>query len=496
MKKILKSVLKGVNILKIIGDTEYSYGKLINGIYINSKNVKYNTIFVANKGINTNGNFFIEEAICNGANVIICEKPPVFIHKNITYIIVNDSTEALGIISSNYYNNPTNKINLIGITGTNGKTTVAVILHKLFSFLGEKNVLISTIGIRILSNEYSTEYTTPNIIDINKYLYLSIKKGCKYAFMEVSSHGIHQKRIFGLFFKGAVFTNITHDHLDYHKSFNNYLSIKKNFFNKLSKKSFSIINIDDKNYSKIIKDSINKIYFYGIKNKNSDFKLKILNKSFDGTKIIIDNNKININLIGTFNAYNILASYATSVLLGIDKKIILKNLSLLNPIVGRFDQYISKCGKRIIIDYAHNPNGLKNIIDSVREIIKNINTNLICVIGCGGNRDVTKRSKMGKIIYEKCDISIFTSDNPRIENPSNIIMDMKKLISNKHKKSSIITIINRKKAINNAIKLSNKGDIILIMGKGHENYQEIKGIRYPFNDMDIVKNFFRKKNDY
>ncbi|WP_185878088.1 UDP-N-acetylmuramoyl-L-alanyl-D-glutamate--2,6-diaminopimelate ligase [Blattabacterium cuenoti] len=492
MKKTLKYVLNGVNILNIIGKYD---NKSINGICINSKNVKSNTIFIANKGINTNGNLFIKQAIYNGASVIVCEKHPLFIYKNITYVIVHDSKEALGIISSNFYNNPTKKINLIGITGTNGKTSVAVILHQLFSNLGEKNILISTIGIKISSKIYYTEYTTPNIIEINKYLNLSIKKGCKYAFMEVSSHGIDQKRISGLFFKVGIFTNITHDHLDYHKSFNDYLFVKQQFFNQLTKKSFSIINIDDKNYSKIIEGSVNKIYFYGINNKNADFKIKILNKSFNGTKILINNkNKININFIGKFNAYNVLASYAASVLLGMNYKIILKNLSLLHPVMGRCEQYVSKCGKRIIIDYAHNPNGLKNVINSIKEIIKNININLICVIGCGGNRDISKRSIMGKIVNEMCNISIFTSDNPRKENPLNIIMDMKKLLSIKEKKS-IITFIDRKTAIHYAIKLSNKGDIILIMGKGHENFQEINGINYPFNDMKIVKNFLEKNND-
>ncbi|WP_185865210.1 UDP-N-acetylmuramoyl-L-alanyl-D-glutamate--2,6-diaminopimelate ligase [Blattabacterium cuenoti] len=489
MVKTLKEVLKNVNILKIIGDNNLF--KKVNGIFINSKLIDNNSIFIAKKGKKIDGHSFIQEAIQKGGDTIICETIPNYICKNITYIIVLNSVKALGYIAANFYDNPSKKIQLIGITGTNGKTSTAMILHKVFLEMGEKNILISTIGIRILYDKYPVKNTTPDIIDINKYLNLSLKKGCKYAFMEVSSHGIDQKRIFGLLFKGGIFTNITHDHLDYHKSFCNYLSIKKQFFDELPNNSFSLINIDDKNYSKIIKDTSSKIYFYGLK-KKSDFKIKVLKKSINGSLLKIDKEKIYINLIGKFNIYNILASYATSILLGINKKKILKKLSKINPIIGRFEHFTSRSGVHIIVDYAHNPNGLKNIFDSINDVFYNnkIQRKLICVIGCGGNRDIEKRPIMGKMVYETCDISIFTSDNPRNEDPNNILMDMKNFLSH-IKNDPILTFIDRKKAIQYAIKIAKKNDIIVIVGKGHENYQEIKGKFYPFNDMDIAKsNFF------
>ncbi|WP_185855711.1 UDP-N-acetylmuramoyl-L-alanyl-D-glutamate--2,6-diaminopimelate ligase [Blattabacterium cuenoti] len=489
MKKTLKNVFKNVTILKKIG---FISNKFIVGIYIHSNNVKKNSMFFAKKGEITDGHEFINEAIKRGANTIVCEKIPICINKNITYILVKNTIVSLGIISSNFYDNPTKKIKLIGITGTNGKTSIATILHQLFYKMGEDNILISTIEIRILSNKYKTIHTTPNIIDINKYLYLGIKKKCKYAFIEVSSHGIDQKRIYGLLFKGGVFTNITHDHLDYHKSFHHYLFTKKFFFNSLPNKSFALINCDDKHYDKIIKEISAKLYSYGLK-KNADFNAKILQTNFYGSSILINGHKIFTSLIGKFNVYNILASYATSILLGKKKDEILKIINEIKPVNGRFEQFLSNSGIRVIVDYAHNPNGLKTIIKSIKEIKKK-NVRLICVIGCGGNRDVIKRSLMGKIVYEECDISIFTSDNPREEDPYKIFMDMKNFSSYIEKKP-ILTILSRKKAIKTAIKIANKNKkyIILIAGKGHENYQEIKGSRYPFNDIKIIKNFLNKK---
>ncbi|WP_185872434.1 UDP-N-acetylmuramoyl-L-alanyl-D-glutamate--2,6-diaminopimelate ligase [Blattabacterium cuenoti] len=485
MKKKLKDILKKVNILKII---DKNPSKLIEGISISSKEIQKNMIFVAQKGKIQDGHQFIIDAIKNGANTIVCEKIIYPIYKYITYVLVEDSINALGIISSNFYDNPTKKIKLIGITGTNGKTSVATILHQIFSRIGEKNILISTIGIKILYKKYPTTHTTPNIIEINKYLKLSICKGCKYAFMEVSSHGIHQKRISGLLFQGGVFTNITHDHLDYHESFDHYLSTKKIFFENLPKQSFALINSDDKNSHKIIKNILSKIYFYGLK-KKTNFKIKILKKSIHGSLLFIDGHKIFTNLIGTFNVYNLLASYATGILLGKKKDDLIKEIKNIKPIRGRFEQFVSKSGIRVIVDYAHNPNGLKSVLNTLNKI-KNNDCKLICIIGCGGNRDIKKRSLMGKIVYEKCDISIFTSDNPREEDMEKILIDMKNFKSNLNKKS-IITFINRKKAIETAIQIAKKKDIILIAGKGHENYQEIKGIRFPFNDMKIAKNLLK-----
>ncbi|WP_185868696.1 UDP-N-acetylmuramoyl-L-alanyl-D-glutamate--2,6-diaminopimelate ligase [Blattabacterium cuenoti] len=483
MKKSLRLVLKNVNILKKIGTCEDKY---VFGISIHSNMVKKNMIFVAIQGKKIDGHIFIIDAIRKGANTIVCEQLPLHIHLNVMYVLVLDSIEALGMISSNFYENPTKKIKLIGITGTNGKTSVAFLLHKLFSKMGEKNILISTIGIKILSKEYETIHTTPNIIEINKYLYLSIKKQCKYAFMEVSSHGIHQKRISRLFFQGGVFTNITHDHLDYHISFDHYLLTKTLFFKNLSKNSFALINYDDVHASHFKKDISAKIYSYGLKN-HYDFHVKILHQDFHGTQLLIDKHPILIQLIGKFNAYNILSSYAVSILLGIEKHKILKILQEISSIKGRFEQFESYSGIRIIVDYAHNPNGLEEVLTTIEKMKQN-DEKLICVIGCGGNRDKKKRSLMGKIAYEKCDVSIFTSDNPREEDPNEIIKDMKNFQSCV-KNHSILTIVNRRIAIKKAIQIANKKDVVLIAGKGHENYQEIKGHRYAFNDMNVAKEF-------
>ncbi|WP_185851784.1 UDP-N-acetylmuramoyl-L-alanyl-D-glutamate--2,6-diaminopimelate ligase [Blattabacterium cuenoti] len=487
MKKKLKHLLEKVNVLEIIGDSL----KWIEGISMNSKTVKKNMIFVANKGKRIDGHQFIMEAIQKGATAIICEKKPFLLHKSVTYILVPNSTDSLGVISSNFYDHPTKKIKLVGITGTNGKTSVATILHHLFYKMGEKSILISTMGIKILLEEFYTIYphTTPNIIEINKYLNLSIQKKCKYAFMEVSSHGIHQKRISGLLFTGGVFTNITHDHLDYHKSFENYLSTKRDFFEKfLHKNSFALINSDDKNSHKIIRNVLSKTYFYGVK-KKADYNIEILEKNIHGNNLMINGQTFFTRLIGEFNVYNLLASYATAMLLGKKEHEILKIIKTIQPIKGRFEQFVSHSERRIIVDYAHNPDGLKNVLNTIKKMKKQYEK-LICVIGCGGNRDRKKRSLMGKRVYETCDISIFTSDNPREEDPNQILKDMKKFRSYL-KKSAIITVINRKKAIQTAIQISKKKDIILIAGKGHENYQEIKGKRYPFDDMQIVKTLLK-----
>ncbi|WP_185871299.1 UDP-N-acetylmuramoyl-L-alanyl-D-glutamate--2,6-diaminopimelate ligase [Blattabacterium cuenoti] len=487
MKKMLRDVLKKVSILKIIGiDTVF-----IEGIAISSKEVNKNMIFVAKNGENTDGHKFIVDAIEKGANTILCEVIPVNNrYENVTYVSVTDSMIALGIISSNFYDHPTKKIKLIGVTGTNGKTSVVNILHQLFNSMGKKSILISTVGIVIISKKYPTTHTTPNIIDINKYLNLSIKKGCEYAFMEVSSHGIYQKRIFGLLFIGGIFTNITHDHLDYHKNFNNYLSTKKSFFESLSKESFALINSDDKNSKNIIKNILAKTFFYGLK-KDVDFKIKILENSINGIKLLINGKKAYTKLIGEFNVYNILASYATSILLLGEKQNnkIIETIKSIKPIKGRFEQFSSKSGIKIIVDYAHNPDALNTIFNAIKKIKKNENR-LICVIGCGGDRDKKKRSLMGKLVYEKCNVSIFTSDNPRNEDPEKILIDMKNFKS--YLKKNILTFVSRKKAIETAIKIAKKKDIILIAGKGHEIFQEVKGKYYPFDDMKIAKEILRK----
>ncbi|WP_185860115.1 UDP-N-acetylmuramoyl-L-alanyl-D-glutamate--2,6-diaminopimelate ligase [Blattabacterium cuenoti] len=485
MKKILKYLIKKVHVLEIIGNDQ----KWIRGISICSQFAGTDTIFVAKKGKKTDGHKFITDAIQKGANTVVCEKKPVLIHKDITYVIVKNSMDALGTISSNFYDHPTKKIKLVGITGTNGKTSVASILHDLFYQMGEKSILISTMGIKIISQEFPTIHTTPNIVDINKYLNLSIQKGCKYAFMEVSSHGIHQKRIAGLLFTGGVLTNITHDHLDYHKSFEDYLSTKKSFFESvLPKNAFALINYDDPNSHKIRKNVLAKTYFYGLK-KKADYRIRIMKKNIHGNQLLIDGHKFFTFLIGEFNVYNLLAGYATAILLGKKKEEVLQKLKTIQPIKGRFEQFISYSGIRIIVDYAHNPDGINNLLKTIQEINKQ-DGRLICIIGCGGNRDKKKRSLMGQIVYETCDLSIFTSDNPREEDPEKILIDMKNFKSYLKNKEDILTIVNRKEAIQTAIQMAREKDIIVIAGKGHENYQEIQGKRYPFDDMKIAKTLF------
>ncbi|WP_185882600.1 UDP-N-acetylmuramoyl-L-alanyl-D-glutamate--2,6-diaminopimelate ligase [Blattabacterium cuenoti] len=492
MKKSLQFILKNIPVLKIIGNDN----KFIEGMSTSSKSIKNNMIFIAYKGQTKNGHNFIEEAIKKGATVIICEKiHRCLINHEITYVLVKKAIDILGNLASNYYDNPTKKIKLIGITGTNGKTTVSSILYQLFFHLGEKPLLISTTGIIILDKKLETIHTTPNIIDINKYLHLSIKKGCKYAFMEVSSHGIHQNRINGLSFFGGIFTNITHDHLDYHKSFNNYLYIKKTFFEKcLTRHSFALINADDQ-YSHIITQNLlAKLYFYGIIHQYN-CKIEIINQTFYGNLLMINGYRFMFPLIGKFNVYNLLASYRTAAILLEDEdkeSIILKNLKNIIPIQGRCEQFITYSGIHIIVDYAHNPNGLKNLLISVNNL-KSKTSKLLCIIGCGGNRDKTKRPLMGKIVYNMCDISIFTSDNPRNEDPEEILHDMKKFILFTIKQKVLFTIVDRKQAIKYAIKIAKTKDIILILGKGHENYQEIKGNRYPFNDMIVAKQLLTNK---
>ncbi|WGH27486.1 MAG: UDP-N-acetylmuramoyl-L-alanyl-D-glutamate--2,6-diaminopimelate ligase [Candidatus Bostrichicola ureolyticus] len=485
--KLLKDLLQKVSIKEIKGIITKKVKKLC----INHLNVVDNSIFAAICGNKFDGHNFIINAIKKGANTIICEKFPNEINKNITYILVNNTSEAIGIISSNFFDNPSEKINIIGITGTDGKTTIASMLYELFKKLGEKVALISTINIKIINYKFLTKNTTPDVITINHILYLAIKKGCKYAFIEVSSHGIFQKRIFGLNFKLGIFTNITHDHINYHKNFNNYFLIKKLFFDSLSKKSFALINADDKYSSIILKNSNANKYSYALKNNKSTYKAKIIKKNFSYTELLLNNNFLKTKLIGEYNTYNLLAIYGTAnLLLKINEDKIIKIMSTLRPIKGRFEQFLYK-KIRIIIDYAHTPNAISNVLETIQEL-KNNNNKLICVIGCGGNRDIEKRPIMASIAYNKSDLVILTSDNPREENPQNIINDMMKNLKIKNFKKKLFSIIDRKKAIENAIFFSKKGDIILIAGKGHEKYQEINGKRYYFNEKKLSKKFLKK----
>ncbi len=481
--KNLNSILENTFYKSIIGDKNQK----INNIHFNSKAVKKNDLFIATEGLRTDGHFFIRDAIENGANTIICEKFPAILKNKITYVLVKNSLKILPIIAKNFFQNPSEKLKLIGVTGTNGKTSIATLLYRLFKKLNYKVGLISTIENFVDNKKYKSTKTTPDIISLNNLISKMVNSKCEYCFMEVSSHGIDQKRIKGLKFTGGIFTNLTHEHLDYHKNFLEYLNVKKSFFDNLPKEAFALSNLDDKNGKIILQNTKAKKFTYSLKNF-SDFKAKILENHFDSTFVQFNKKEIWIRFIGEFNIYNLLAVYACAVILGKDKLEVLKIISNLKSVNGRLETIYSKEKKiTVIIDYAHTPDALKNVLETVLKIKKK-NQNLITVIGAGGDRDKEKRSKMGKIASILSDKIILTSDNPRTENPEEIISDIKKGISNEDLKK-VISITNRREAIKTAILFSKKNDIIMIAGKGHENYQEINGVFYDFNDKEISENF-------
>ena len=483
--KLIREILYKVDIIDIIGDTSIK----INKVEFNSKLIGNDDMYVAVNGVNVDGHNFINKAIKNGSICIICENLPTEILKDVVYIKVNSSRDALSIISSNYYDNPSSKINLIGITGTNGKTTVSTLLYELYNNLGIKSGLISTIKIMIDHDIIKSNQTTPDSLAINNYLNKMVLNNVKYCFMEVSSHGIDQSRIKGLNFKGGIFTNLTHDHLDYHKNFKNYRDTKKLFFDNLTNSSFALTNNDDKNGMFMLQNTNADKFTYSL-NSVSDFKAKVLESSFDGMLLKIDNSDVWSRLIGRFNVFNILAVYSTAAILGLPKENILKGLSKLKAVNGRF-QLFKKNEINAIIDYAHTPDALESILLSINEI-KSLSNNLITVVGCGGNRDKSKRPIMGDIATSLSSKVIFTSDNPRNEDPESIIQQMINGVKDINEKK-FISITNREEAIKTACYLAESNDIILIAGKGHESYQEIKGIKIQFDDFDIVKNLLNQK---
>jgi len=486
MKKSLKDILYKVSVLEIAGPADQTISK----IAIDSRKVEKNYLFVALSGINLDGHEFIDESINKGASAIICLKFPINLKKSNTYIKVADASKALAIISGNFYDHPSKKLKLVGVTGTNGKTTITNLLFKLFNDQNKKAGLISTINIKYDTNEFESSHTTPDIITTNFFLSEMVKKNINYCFMEVSSHGISQGRIDGLDFTGAVFTNLTHDHLDYHKTFKNYRNTKKLLFDRLKKSSFSLVNNDDKNASFMLQNTISNKLGYAI-NNFADFKVKILECEFDGMLIRINNKEVWTSLLGNFNASNLLAVFSIALLLDIPETEILKGISLLKNVPGRFQTFQFDKKGLVIIDYAHTPNALENVIDTINQI-RTKNENLVTVIGCGGNRDKKKRSEMGRIASQKSDKVIFTSDNPRNENPSSIIDQMVKGVKpeDHHK---ILNIDDREMAIKTSKHISNHSDIILIAGKGHESYQEINNIKIPFDDFLIAKKYFKNQ---
>jgi UDP-N-acetylmuramoyl-L-alanyl-D-glutamate--2,6-diaminopimelate ligase len=453
--------------------------------------VESNTAFVAIKGTLSDGHDYIEKAIALGATVIVCEQFPAAIVQGITYVQVNNTNEALAYLSANFYDNPSEKIKLVGVTGTNGKTTIASLLYQLFKKAGYKVGLLSTVKIMVDTEEFKATHTTPDSLTLNYYLDQMVQEGCEFCFMEVSSHGIHQKRTAALQFAGGVFTNLSHDHLDYNNTFAEYRDLKKSFFDYLPKSAFAISNSDDKNGVVMLQNTKAKKITYALKSY-ADYKAQILENQLSGLLLKINDNEVWVKLIGSFNAYNLLAIYAVAVELGIEQFEALRLLSELESVSGRFQFIVSDSKITAIVDYAHTPDALENVLQTI-ENIRTKNEQLITVVGCGGDRDKTKRPVMANIASTLSDKAIFTSDNPRTENPEIIIQEMEKGVEPQNFKKTI-SILDRKQAIKTACQLANPNDIILIAGKGHETYQEINGVKYDFDDLQIVTELLQQLN--
>ncbi len=480
MKKSISNILQRISLKKVIGSLDAN----IKHLSFDSRDIQEHTLFVAIKGEQVDGHSFINQVIEKRCHAVVCSKLPNDIKENITYIQIENTSKILGILASNFYDHPSEKLNVIGITGTNGKTTITSLLHQMFINMGYTCGLLSTIQIKINNNIYSTTHTTPDAISIQRTMFQMVKEGCKYCFMEVSSHGISQYRISGINFTGGVFTNITHDHLDYHKTFKEYLNVKKSFFDNLPKEAFALSNIDDKNGEVMLQNTKAKTYRYALK-KNADFKTRIIENSLNGLTLDIAGSELYSRLIGKFNAYNLIAIYGTCKILNIDSLQILLQLSLLKSISGRFEHFESSTKITAIIDYAHTPDALENVLKTIDDI-KSQNQQLITIVGCGGNRDKEKRPKMAQIACKYSNSVILTSDNPRFEKPENIIQDMENGLD-KDDLMKTISITNRKEAIKLACKTAHVKDIIMVAGKGHETYQEIEGIRDDFDDVKVLR---------
>jgi len=477
---ILKDILYKVAIEAVKGSTEITIGK----IDFDSRKIAQNDLFVAIRGTISDGHEFIAKAIELGATAIVCDTLPETITEGITYIQVKDTNTALAVMAANYFDHPSQKLQLVGVTGTNGKTTIASLLYQLYKKAGYKVGLLSTVKIMVDEVEYKATHTTPDSITINQYLATMIAEGVEYCFMEVSSHGIHQKRTEGLHFVGGVFTNLSHDHLDYHATFAEYRDVKKSFFDHLPKTAFALSNIDDKNGPVLLQNTVAKKCTYALKSY-ADYKAQILESQLSGLLLKINGNEVWVKLIGTFNAYNLLAIYGTAIELGMESLEALRLLSELESVSGRFQYIVSEANITAIVDYAHTPDALENVLKTINDI-RTKNEQLITVVGCGGNRDKAKRPVMGGIASELSDKAILTSDNPRNEDATVIISEMEQGVAPQNFKR-ILSITDRKQAIKTACQLAQPNDIILIAGKGHETYQEIEGVRHDFDDMKIVK---------
>jgi UDP-N-acetylmuramoyl-L-alanyl-D-glutamate--2,6-diaminopimelate ligase len=482
---ILKDILYKVTIEAVHGSTDLPIEK----IEFDSRKVSNNDVFVAIKGSLSDGHQFIDKAISLGASVVVCEDLPATLLENITYVKVQNSNQALSYLAANYYNNPSQKLKLIGITGTNGKTTIASLLFQMFKKAGYKVGLLSTVKIMVDEVEYKATHTTPDSLTINQYLDEMVEVGCEFCFMEVSSHGIHQKRTESLHFEGGVFTNLSHDHLDYHDTFAEYRDVKKSFFDTLPKSAFAITNVDDKNGVVMLQNTVARKRTYALKTY-ADFKAQVLENQLSGLVLKINNDEVWTKLIGSFNAYNLLAIYGVALELGIESNEALRLLSELESVSGRFQFIISESKITAIVDYAHTPDALENVLKTIEDI-RTKNEQLITIVGCGGDRDKTKRPIMANIAASLSDKAIFTADNPRTENPQIIIEEMEAGVEGQNFKKTI-SILDRKQAIKTACQMANPGDIILIAGKGHETYQEINGVRHDFDDMQIVQELLKQ----
>lgn len=479
--KSLENILSELSINEIVGDVKRN----IQNITFDSRKANGESLFAAIRGSHTDGHLYIDKAVEAGAKVILCEDMPSELKKGVTFIKVTDSSEALGRLAAAFHDYPSRKIQLVGITGTNGKTTTATLLHQLFLKMGYKAGLLSTIENKIGEKVLPSDYTTPDAVALNALLAEMVNAGCDYAFMEVSSHAIHQRRIAGVTFSGGVFTNITHDHLDYHKTFKEYLNTKKRFFDELPKEAFALTNMDDRNGLVMVQNTKARVSKYSLRSL-TDFKAKIIENSLTGLHLEIDGEAFFSRLIGEFNAYNILAVYATAVLLGCDKMETLTFLSELKAAEGRFDYFFdTKRGITGIVDYAHTPDAVEKILDTITKLKKG-DEKVITVIGCGGDRDKSKRPVMAKTACNYSDQVIITSDNPRSEDPEIIISEMEKGVP-AYASHKVLSITSRLQAIKTAAKIAQQGDIILVAGKGHEKYQEIKGVKHPFDDKQILK---------
>ncbi len=481
---LLQDVLYKVAIRSVAGSTAIE----VNDVQIDSRKIKPGAAFVAVKGAVADGHQFIEKAIENGAVAIVYENTPALINEGVVYVQAENSAAAAGYMAHNFFGKPSEKVKLVGVTGTNGKTTIATLLYKLFTRLGYTCGLLSTVENQIGDTIVPATHTTPDAVSLNQLLNQMVKAGCTHVFMETSSHAVHQHRVTGLQYAGGIFSNITHDHLDYHKTFDEYIRVKKAFFDSLPSFAFAISNADDKRGTVMLQNTNAKRYYYSLKTV-AEFKGKILDNSLSGLMMMVNDIEVHFRLIGEFNAYNLLAVYGAAVCLGEDKQEILTALSLLTGAEGRFDYIVSPKDKVIaIVDYAHTPDALLNVLATIKKLKKGFEQ-VITVVGCGGDRDRTKRPIMAEAACEYSDKAIFTSDNPRSEDPVQIVKDMEEGLSAAARRK-YISIVDRKEAIKTAISLAKPEDIILVAGKGHEKYQEIKGVRNHFDDKEVVKEIF------